>query len=266
MSQPVWKTLYSLGDRGEISIDLSGVYEPEVELWFEYEPEEDECFDSDECECEYTRSQHTVAAGGTGEEIRAGACGEFETDTRNRVRYKVYRFSLDRCSAHKGLFDKHWMIIPYGYHLLSDLQNPIEYYEEWFSKKLDRVAASSDLDHDELVEALCSEDVLERWKAYDAISGYYGPDNFDNYPLDLSEKELADRQESNARRDREREAQLKKHRCQQQAALLTEPHGRCAASEICLEHALDKRVLSCKSNLRKLGNRRGSSKGRKLSE
>lgn len=39
MSQPNWKLYQSLGDRGNVYVDTTGVYEPEAEIWEEYENE-----------------------------------------------------------------------------------------------------------------------------------------------------------------------------------------------------------------------------------
>lgn len=202
MSRPVWKTLQSLGDRGNIYVDEDG--DAHVELWDEYGPDEEAEYEDDECSnsvgendegwCEATRAQHTVEAGGTGEEVSAEACGAFEPET-NRTRFQVYRFGLDRFSMHKELFDEDWKIIPYGFHLRTDLPYPVESYEQWFSKDLDGIADSVSTTRQELAEALCSADPLDRFWAYDAIGGVHGFENFDDYPLDLSERELKARED-----------------------------------------------------------------------
>lgn len=117
-----------------------------------------------------------------------------EYDSDGQTRFQVYRFPLEQKSLHKG------KIIPHGFHKRTDLPHPIDSYEEWFSKDLDQVARSCSTTKAVLAHALCGANVLKRFNAYYDIGSYHGFDNFDSYPLDLSEKELDKRQTPSARR------------------------------------------------------------------
>lgn len=106
-----------------------------------------------------------------------------EYEDGGKTRFQVYRFSLDRLSLHRG------KPVPYGFHKCVDLPHPIEQYEEWFSKDLDDIARSSGTTKAALARDLCSRDPLRRFWAYHAIGSHHGWENFDQYPLDISEDE-----------------------------------------------------------------------------
>lgn len=238
--QPIWKTLHSLGDRGVIYLDETGVYAPEVELWEEYTPGQRREFSDDECAsyfeekdrwCRATRDQHTVRAGGWSAENNGEACDRFTCDYRNRKRFIVYRFCLDQFS------------------------DADEVEQEWFSSSLDSCASSVNKTREDLIAAFCSDDPIARYWAYDAVASYFGLEEFDNDYLDLSEKELEERIDAQDAEEKARKAQVeKKHRV---ALLNTSPHARCEASPVCVEHALDKRVPSCKPKSTRLQRGRG---------
>lgn len=57
-------------------------------------------------------------------------------------------------------------------------------YAEWFSKEIASVASCCGMTTDELCDALCSEDIRERFWAYMALVDYHGAVNFDSYPLE----------------------------------------------------------------------------------
>lgn len=145
MSQPHWKMKHSLGDRGMIYEDTTGVYPPEAELWEEYE------------------------------------------DERGKTRWLVYRFSLEQKSFYKG------HVNPYDFHKRKDLPHPIGQYAEWYDKDLASVARSAGTTKTALIRGLTSKNIMDRFWAYESIAGYHGLDNFDSYPLNLSEKEFEKR-------------------------------------------------------------------------
>lgn len=55
-------------------------------------------------------------------------------------------------------------------------------YVEWFAKDLAGVASSVGSTREDLIEALCCPDAQTRAVAYEAIGGYHGMINFDQYP------------------------------------------------------------------------------------
>lgn len=159
MSQPVWKQVWAT-DYSALYEDTTGVYDAELEIAQEYEGKP------------YT------------------------------TRYCVYRLSLDRLKVvHEG---PNSYLVPHKYN--STWPHPVASYEEWFSDSLAAVARSFTYGDDKeedigacLVEDLCGTDISARACAYEAIGGYHGFDNFDSYPLDLSEEEWDERLRHNPR-------------------------------------------------------------------
>jgi hypothetical protein len=87
----------------------------------------------------------------------------------------AYRFSLDKCTYIDGV--------------LSDNKFHPD-HPAWFADHLPHIADSFDMTVAEVAAKFCSDDVLERAWAYREVGSYYGFDNFDNYPLELSEEEM----------------------------------------------------------------------------
>lgn len=70
--------------------------------------------------------------------------------------------------------------------------NGEEYFHaEWFSGSLGSVADSIGCDVIDLQEAFCQNESLPRlfW-AYESVAGYHGWENFDSYPIELTEFQL----------------------------------------------------------------------------
>jgi hypothetical protein len=87
--------------------------------------------------------------------------------------WTVYRFSLDRCTFTDGV--------------LSD--NPFHpEIEAWFADRLDGVASFVGQEFHSLVRDLCSDDPIRRANAYRAIVDYFGPFEFDQYPLTFTDR------------------------------------------------------------------------------
>ena len=101
------------------------------------------------------------------------------------ARWTVRRFSPDRCTYENGVLSDN----PYNPKL-----------EAWYNPKLEAwfapvgpVAASIDVTESEMIANLCSEDPVARAWAYQALYLYHGGDNFDSYPLYLTQKEVEER-------------------------------------------------------------------------
>jgi hypothetical protein len=92
-------------------------------------------------------------------------------------RWIVYRFPLERCTYVNGV--------------LSDN----EFHPEspaWFADSIPSVADCFGLEAEELIEELCSDHLVERAAAYQAIGDYHGYENLDHDPItdfDRSEME-----------------------------------------------------------------------------
>ena len=111
--------------------------------------------------------------------------GEYEAevyqdyeDDGGRTRIQVYRFNLDRLTVKNRK-----LVNQYG-------------HEEWFSDKktLTEVAHSAGRSVAALAKAFCSSKPEVRFWAYHDVGGHWGFDNFDSYPLTLTEKELEKRE------------------------------------------------------------------------
>jgi hypothetical protein len=68
-------------------------------------------------------------------------------------------------------------------------------YQPWFYDDLESIASSTSETREDLISQLCSEDPKERLGVYLSIGGHWGWENFDGYPLVLSEQELHERWE-----------------------------------------------------------------------
>lgn len=172
--QPVWKYLANLGDVNYLDYggyfifeDETGVYSPEGEYLDVWEdetiqiPSEEELTEWEDENIDYLKT-----------------------------RYTVYRFTLDKLNYLNGrLINDH---ILDGYKN-GTLPHPIERYDEWFTKDLRNIANSFDLTEQEIINKLCSNDVLERAFVYREIGLLYGFENLDDYSLKLDYQEAIER-------------------------------------------------------------------------
>lgn len=102
---------------------------------------------------------------------------------------QMFRFSIDRCALEHADRDdptSRTYLVPASIAGRTDLPNPIHHYEVWFAKDLASVADSVGSTAGDLIEALCCEDAPTRAVAYEAIGGYHGFLNFDQYPRELT--------------------------------------------------------------------------------
>jgi hypothetical protein len=93
---------------------------------------------------------------------------ESEMIVPNENGWTVYRYILERCSYIDGV--------------LSDNRFHPD-HEAWFADRLKEVAAFVGMPLNTLRRGLCSTDITERAMAYDALVQFYGPHEFDSYPL-----------------------------------------------------------------------------------
>jgi hypothetical protein len=155
VSQPSWKLLWAT-DCQRLLIDETGVYAPELE-------HADEVCDAPEKE-----------------------------------RFMVYRIELDGPLVlvdgrlrdeygHRPWFeDDSHKVVP-GEHTDHRFCQPCG---SWISNNLTSAAECCGMDPDDLRSLFCSSDPNERSEAYEAIASTHGWDNFDSYPLIMSEAEL----------------------------------------------------------------------------
>lgn len=108
-----------------------------------------------------------------------------DRDEDDPDRHHVYRFAIERCAIVRGYL-VHVSLVG-----RADLPYAWSRYEEWFAKDLASVARSVGSSCADLIAALCSEDAPTRACAYEAIGGYHGFDNFDQYPDTWSEYNFA---------------------------------------------------------------------------
>lgn len=183
-NQPQWKTVYAT-DYSRLLVDETGVYVPELEI-------NQEIHDSSEIiDCPHCKNLGIVV----------DDCPEYCDDgkTENGNKFEVYRVCLERYKTVtvEGALDENenettvTHLVPFGYD--ENWTHPARSYVPWFD--LSAVAASCGIERDELVSDLCSADPIDLARAYDAIAGYYGWHEFDQYPLTLTETELNKRWE-----------------------------------------------------------------------
>lgn len=103
--------------------------------------------------------------------------------------WTIYRTDIDKLKVvHK--YGKDFLV---DSKYKSDWPHPVSAYEEWFSKYIDEAASTMDIDPDELINMLCSNDPIDRAEAYIVLGSYFGWYEFDQYPLHLSREEVEKR-------------------------------------------------------------------------
>lgn len=96
---------------------------------------------------------------------------------------RFYYASADTCTEKTAKY-------PDG--ILSD--NPFHpRHEVWFAKHLESLADTTDLSPEDLIREFTAGDVLDRAQAWQSVGNYFGFEELDQYPVDLSRQETADR-------------------------------------------------------------------------
>jgi hypothetical protein len=163
--QPSWKCIGHVGDcdpiahgGGFIYIDTTGVYGPEM-TWFEPAPDDD---------------WHK---------------------TEGATPLQVYRLMLEppRFKTFKkyiGADGREY--VNYQRALMNDpAQRDVSWYwaKEWWVKSLPDVASSCGQSQLRYLRDVVSKDPMRRAHVYVDMIGYHGPDNFDSYPVTMTEDE-----------------------------------------------------------------------------
>jgi hypothetical protein len=107
-------------------------------------------------------------------------------DAPRAERFQVFRFSLDKLKIVRRDGEDHLVCDRYR----AEWPHPVHTYVEWFAKDLKSVAATVGTTKAELIVALTGDDINARAGAYESIASHHGYNNFDDYPLTMSEKEL----------------------------------------------------------------------------
>lgn len=155
MSQPKWKLVANLGDVNPLDYGGKFVFIDETGV---YDPELE--YLEEPCE----------------DDTSGGFC--------------IYRGSLERQKVVIDT-DNCWWLVPFKYN--RSYPHPIHQYQEWFFDSLHGVCESMDIEYDEMIKLLCSDNPIELATAYIAIMEYHGWNNFDSYPLDLTRSEAEER-------------------------------------------------------------------------
>lgn len=90
----------------------------------------------------------------------------------------VWRLVLDKCTFIDGI--------------LSDNKHHPE-HRAWFADRIAEVAQFCDQPVETLIADLCSSDPVDRARAYVSMAEFFGFDNFDSSPLNLSHNECLER-------------------------------------------------------------------------
>jgi len=163
-NQPIWKYAGHIGDvdplsygGGFVYVDETGVYPPELTY---FEPATDDEWQTHR-----------------------------DNDKQDEIPITVYRIVLDR-PRFKTLTEEGKR------HSFSTKELPANergktwyWYEEWFVRDLASVAATCDTTKFAMLRDLFSKDARERAFAYETLIQHFGANNFDSYPLTLTEKE-----------------------------------------------------------------------------
>lgn len=67
------------------------------------------------------------------------------------------------------------------------------WYREWFVDKLSDVARYAGIPTFTMLRMLTSRNPVKRAMVYESLVGYFGPHEFDSYPVDLSEEAARER-------------------------------------------------------------------------
>lgn len=103
--------------------------------------------------------------------------------------FHVHRFDIERFKLVTDPEDyRKVYLVSEGYQ--PSWPHPLAAYEEWFASHLEDVARSCSEDPLELAKQFTDPDPRVRAQAYRDVGGYHGFDNFDSYPLELTETQL----------------------------------------------------------------------------
>jgi hypothetical protein len=106
---------------------------------------------------------------------------------------EAYRFDLEQLHLVEGhliskrLYDKVLFGGP------DALPYPLKDYVEWFDDDLSGVASATGFTVEQLQAWFCSDDPLDRARAYREVGEFWGFENLDSYPLHLTKREAEKR-------------------------------------------------------------------------
>lgn len=103
------------------------------------------------------------------------------------------RDDVQSVTVYRVILEPHTYGHPHG---IDGVLSDNKYHPEspvWYAKELDSVCESCDCDRDELIAALCGNDPVAKAGAYETLASYFGWDEFDNYPLNLTPSEAEER-------------------------------------------------------------------------
>lgn len=72
----------------------------------------------------------------------------------------------------------------------TNLPHPIQAYQPWFIDGLNNVADYVGITLDDLLDELCSSNILDLGRVYESIALYHGWENFDGYPVLVDNPEI----------------------------------------------------------------------------
>lgn len=157
MSQPIWKLLANLGDKNPLDyggffvyVDETGVYPPEVEV--------------------------------------VEVCDEPDYDNNDKGKWTVYRFILEPCTYIDGILSDNpfHMAHPAWFATPESERTEGRNSTTWLKNLVD--FCGNDDDGEELIRLFCSDDPLERARAWRVVGDYHGYHELDHYPLRYSSK------------------------------------------------------------------------------
>jgi hypothetical protein len=189
---PQWKTVWTT-DEWRLRVDWTGVYPAELEIAEEGEPTaggdaEEPVFNQDD------NRWHLRDSAGNMTMRSWTDVNEAEDHIGFRLRdidtnYLIYTVQLEQQKLVDGF------LVPISW--TPEWAGSLSSREEWFIDKLPDIVRSAGTPGgvEKLIELLCSDDPRALASAYLDIVGYYGPHEFDSYPIRLTEDEFNERWE-----------------------------------------------------------------------
>lgn len=119
---------------------------------------------------------------------------EAEAEVYDPDEHTAHRFTLEQYQKFpSGIVAKSWVENPYR--IKSGEDPEIRANHAWWYDKLDELCETNGITRKWFINSICSEDTIQLALAYRELILYFGPDEFDQYPLRLTETEAEERYE-----------------------------------------------------------------------
>jgi len=98
--------------------------------------------------------------------------------------YKIYRFDLEKCTFIDGILsDNKFHPDKSAWWAKTEAERKVRPQDTTYLKN---IADFTDMEVEDLVSDFCSDDILDRARAYQSVGDYHGFDNLDHDPLTMT--------------------------------------------------------------------------------